>query len=152
MPVSGRHDAEVVERVLVPAQKGIALLVAREIEIRVQTGTRWHARSSRPETELVDDELTGCSGLTCPFFFLRIAAEPRETVGSPRDRRPREPPVKIWSSTRAGAKRISPSAAAFQIPIRERIDVGGLSTKRAQASCRSRFSSRIFNEYGRRAI
>ena len=32
----GRHDAEVAERVLAPAQERVALLVARELERRVE--------------------------------------------------------------------------------------------------------------------
>ena len=44
----GRHDAEVGERVLPPAEKRVALPVARELELRVQLERVGLARSSPP--------------------------------------------------------------------------------------------------------
>ena len=44
----GRHDAEVVERVLAPAQERVALAVARELELGVQLGGVALRSSDRP--------------------------------------------------------------------------------------------------------
>ena len=44
----GRHDAEVAERVLAPAEERVALLVAGELELGVQLKRVRPARNSRP--------------------------------------------------------------------------------------------------------
>src|SRR5476649_354367 len=89
---------------------------------------------------------TGCSGFTLlgspPSRAMpsRIAAR-STTAGTP---------VKSWSSTRAGANEISFCAALFTSHRASDSTSAGFTNR--PSSWRSRFSSRIFSEKGRRAI
>ena len=115
----GRHDAEVVEGVLAPPQKRVALLVAGELELRVQL-------KGVGLTEIIDlhrviddelDRLQRIDSVGSPpsrAMPSRIAAR-STTAGTP---------VKSCSSTRAGANEISFCAAALQVPRGQRLDVG----------------------------
>ena len=71
----GRHDAEVAERVLAPAQEGVALLVARELELGVQL-KRVGLAEVVDLHRVIDDELDRLQRVD----LVRIAAEPRDAV------------------------------------------------------------------------
>ena len=58
-----RNDAEVLERVLAPAQERVAFAVAREFEPGVEVGSVGF-RVVIDLNGVIDDEPTGCSGLT----------------------------------------------------------------------------------------
>ena len=88
---------------------------------------------------------TGCSGLT----LFGIAAEPHDAVAHRREIDDAGTPVKSCSSTRAGANEIS-FCAALLTSQRASASMSAAFTNRP-SSWRSRFSSRIFSEYGRRA-
>ena len=127
----GRDDLEVVERALAPAQEGVALAVALELELGVARERRRVANSSTC-TEWSITSSAGSSGLICAGspprsrIASRIAAR-STTAGTP---------VKSWSRTRAGRKEISRLGSS-------------VATQPATAStsssrpCRSTFSSRI---------
>ena len=59
-------------------------------------------------------------------------------------------PVKSWSSTRAGANEISFCAVLFTSHVASASTSAAFTNR--PSSWRSRFSSRIFIEYGRRAM
>ena len=79
-PGVGRHDAEVVERLLAPAQERVALLVARELQRRVQVGGV-ALRVVIDLDRVIDDELDRLQRVD----LLRVAAEPHDAVAHRRE-------------------------------------------------------------------
>ena len=132
MPVFGRHDLEVVERLLAPAQERVALAVALELELRVaedrarRSRTRPPARSGRSRARPGSSGLIRDGSPPRSAMAFRIAAR-STTAGTP---------VKSCRSTRAGRNEISSAGSAC-------------GSQRASASasasspCRAAFSSRI---------
>ena len=90
---------------------------------------------------------TGCSGLT----RFGIAAEPRDAVAHRREIDDRRHAGEILQQHARRRERDLLLRGALDVPPRQRLDVGRLHEARP-SSWRSRFSSRIFIEYGRRAI
>ena len=74
---AGRHDAEVVERVLAPAQERVALAVALELELDVLLEGAWAVPNWSTCTEWSMTRSTGHSGLiffgSPPSDFMRVA-------------------------------------------------------------------------------
>jgi hypothetical protein len=94
---AGRHDAEVVEGALAPAQELVALAVALEFELDVCLEAPWGCRSSSTCTEWSMTRSTGTSGLIfcgSPPRRHRVAHRGQvDHAGTP---------VKSCISTRAG--------------------------------------------------
>ena len=117
----GRHDAEVVERVLAPAEEGVALLVARELELRVQLegiGLGEVIDLHR----MVDDELDRLQRVDA----VGIAAEPGDAVAHGREIDHRRNAGEILEQHARRSKRDLPLGRALHVPFRQRLDVGGL--------------------------
>ena len=100
-PGAGRHDLEVGERALAPAQERVALAVALELQLDVAARRPSGSRTRRPAPSGRSRARPGSSGLICagspPSWAIasRIAAR-STTAGTP---------VKSCSSTRAGRER-----------------------------------------------
>ena len=75
----GRHDAEIAEGVLAPAQERVALLVARELELGVQL-KRVGLAEVVDLHGVIDHELDRLQRVDP----VRIAAEPRDAVAHRR--------------------------------------------------------------------
>ena len=114
-----RHDPEVVERLLAPAQEAVALPVALELDLAVEfqrIGAAEHVDLHR----VVDHQfgrdqrvdLRGVAAQACTTAS-RIAAR-STTHGTP---------VKSCSTTRAGMKAISVSGSSFASHVGDRFDV-----------------------------
>ena len=118
----GRHDAEILEGVLAPPQKRVALLVARELERRVELGRvgsaeviDLHGVIDHEFDRLQRIDLSGSPpSRTMPS---RIAAR-STTAGTP---------VKSCSSTRAGVKADLLLRARCDVPAGQRLDVVGVN-------------------------
>ena len=141
----GRHDPEVAEGVLSPAQERVALLVARELELGVQL------KRVRPAEvidlhRVIDDELHRLQRIDA----VRIAAEPRDAVAHRREIDDRRHAGEILQQHARRRERDFPLRRRFRSQ-RASASMSAFLTNRP-SSCRSRFSSRIFIEYGRRAI
>ena len=76
----GRHDAEVVERVLPPAQERVALLVPRELEGGIEVG-RVPLGVMIDLNRMVDDELDRLQRID----LARVPAEPDDAVAHRRE-------------------------------------------------------------------
>ena len=140
-----RHDAEVVERLLAPAEERVSLLVPRELERRVQVG----GVALGVVVDLngvVDDELDRLQRID----LARVAAEPHDAVahrGEIHDRGHagevlQQHPRRCEGDFLLHLRWSRPSRPAPGCP-RDR--------RSARSSRLSRFSSRIFSEYGSRA-
>ena len=107
-----RHDGEVVERVLPPAQERVALAVALELALGVARRTRRASPNTSTCTEWSMTSSAGTSGL------IRAGRRPSATIASRIAARSTTAgtPVKSCISTRAGVNAISllGSAAASQ--------------------------------------
>ncbi len=146
-PGAGRHDAEVAERRLGPAQELVALAVAVVLALDVEG-----ERARRPEPvdldRVIDDEIGGDERVDPAGSPPRSAIASRITARSTTA----GTPVKSWRSTRDGMNGISASAAT---PGRHDARVctsSAVTTPRP--ALRSRFSSRILTVTGaeRRSI
>jgi hypothetical protein len=72
---AGRHDAEIVERILTPAQKLVALAVALELDIDVllqRVGAGEHIHHDRVVDHQIDRHQR--------VHLRRVAAQPRQPV------------------------------------------------------------------------
>ena len=76
---AGRHDAKVVERLLSPFQERVALLVTRELELRVQIEGVRRAKVVHLH-RVVDDQL----GRLQRVDALRVSPEPDDAVAHGR--------------------------------------------------------------------
>ena len=120
-PGIGRYDAEVVERVLAPAQKRVSLLVAQELELRVQLeriGTAEVVDLHR----MVDDELDRLQRVD----FVRIAAEADDPVAHRRQIDDGGNAREVLEQHARGRERDLLVRRACEVPPRERLDIGGL--------------------------
>ena len=142
----GRHDAEVLERLLAPAQEDVALAVARELEVGVPE-KRGGAAELVDLHRVVDDELDGLERVDLaadrpPCFFMASRMAARSTTAGT--------PVKSCRSTRLGVKAISRIGSAFG--SHSRAPRCRPRAPMTPSSVRSRFSSRILSENGSRAM
>ena len=102
---AGRHDAEIVERALAPAQERIALAVALELDLDV-LGERVLAAEIVDHHRMVDDEIDRRERIDA----LRIAAEIAPIASRIAARSTTAgTPVRSCISTRAGRNAISRS-------------------------------------------
>src|SRR6185437_6395824 len=113
-----RHDAEILERALTPAQEDVALLVALELALGVD-----HERGLAAELvdlhRVVDDEVDGLQRVDA----LRIAAERLESVAHRGEIDDRGHAGEILQQHAAGAKGDLFLGAAARVPLGERGDV-----------------------------
>ena len=117
----GRHDAEVAERLLAPAQEDVALVVAGIFQVGV--GAEGQAAAEVVDLDrVVDDQLDRLERVDRPgsppmrFMASRMAAR-STTAGTP---------VKSCSSTRLGVKAISLARLGLGLPGGQGGDVFGL--------------------------
>ena len=105
-----RDDAEVVERLLAPAEEAVALLVALELELARSCASAVLAAELVDLHRVIDDELDGLERVDLASG-RRPAASSRRA--SRRGRRRAGTPVKSWRSTRLGVNAISWLGSAF---------------------------------------
>ena len=116
-----RHDREVVERALAPAQERVALLVALELQLGVALRTRSAVPNASTCTEWSMTSSAGTSGLIfsgsppSSAIASRIAA--RSTIAGT--------PVKSCITTRAGREGDLLDWLGVGVPAGQRLDVGG---------------------------
>ena len=143
-PGVGRHDREVVEAVLAPAQERVALLVALELEVGVDL--EGVVAAERVDLHgVVDDQLGGhervdLRGLAAVSAIASRIAARSTTAGTP---------VKSCITTRAGVKAISSEGSALASQLAS-ASMSSLLTE-TPSSLRRRFSSSTFSEKGSRA-
>src|SRR5207245_10378549 len=113
-----RYDAEVVERVLAPAQKRVSLLVAQELELRVQL-KRIGTAEVGDLHRMVDDELDRLQRV----YFVRIAAEADDPVAHRREIDDGGNPSEVLEQDARGRERDLLLRATREIPPREGFDV-----------------------------
>ncbi len=117
----GRHDAEIGERVLAPAEERVPLAVALELEVGVDLEGAAACRPRRPGPSGRSPARPAASGLILRgsppsrCIASRIAA--RSTIAGT--------PVKSWSSTRLGRNAISVCGLGLGVPRGQRLDVVG---------------------------
>ena len=117
----GRNDAEVVERVLSPPKKRVALLVARELQLGVQL-----ERVGLSEVVhlhgVIDHELDGLQRVDA----VRVAAQPRDAVAHRCQIDDRGNAREVLQQHARRGERDFLLRAALEVPPRERFDVGRL--------------------------
>ena len=146
MPVSGGTTRKLSNAVLAPAQERVALLVARELELGVQLDGVALGEVIDLH-RVIDDELDRLQRVD----RSRIAAEPDDAVAHRReidDRGHAGEVLQQHARRREGDLLLD--ACDVDVPAGERLDVVR-HRRTAPSSRRSRFSSRIFSEYGSRA-
>ena len=115
----GRHDAQPLEGLRPPLEEGVALAVARELELEVlpegvgASPRRRPAPSGRPPRSTGTSGSTFAAALPARAMAARIAA--RSTMSGT--------PVKSWASTRETTKGISSVRCGPGLPGAERPDV-----------------------------
>ena len=113
-----RHGLEVVERVLAPLQKAVALLVALELELAVDS-ERVFGAVLVDLHGVVDHELHRLERID----FLRVATERLHRVAHRREIHDRRNTREILQQNAAGRERDFLVRLGLGLPIRERHDV-----------------------------
>ena len=141
---AGRHDAEIVERLLSPLQEAVALLLRSIFALDVLAEARARCRRQSTMTEWSITRSTGTSGL------IFVASPPRFSMASRMAARSTTAgtPVKSCISTRAGRKAISCSFLPRFFAQAAVASISAFFTERP-SSLRNKFSSTIFIEKGR---
>ena len=137
-----RHDAEVVERLLSPAQKLVALLVALELEQPVQPQGVVGAVLVDLH-RVVDDELDGLKRVD----LLGVSAEPRHRVAHRGEVDHGGHAREVLEQHPARHERDLARRVRLRVPLGDGLDVA-LRVTSAPSSRRRRFSRRIFIENG----
>ena len=117
----GRHDLEVVERRLAPAQERVALLVARELELGVQLGGVQLAVVIDLD-RVVDDQLDRLQRVDLP----RIAAQPEDAVAHRGEVDDGRHAGEVLEEDAGGHERDLLRRLARDVPPGERPDVVGV--------------------------
>ena len=120
MPVLGRHDLEVAERLLAPAEEAVALAVALVLEFGVVVERAARVPKSSTCTEWSMTSSTGMQRVD----LRRVAAQRLHRVAHGGQVDDAGTPVKSCSSTRAGVKPISRVRLRLRLPLRQGLDVG----------------------------
>ena len=116
-----RDDAEVAEGVLAPAQKRVALLVARELELGVQLeGVR--LAEVVDLHRVIDDQFDRLQRVD----LVRVAAEPRDAVAHRRQVDDRRDAGEVLEQHACRRERDLLLRRALHVPARQRFDVGRL--------------------------
>ena len=116
-----RHDAEVLERVLSPAQKDVALLVALELELGVDQERGLRAVLVDLH-RVVDDEVDRLERVDA----LRIAAERRDRVAHRGEIDDGGHAGEVLQQHAAGAERDLLFGVSAHVPLGQRVDVVAL--------------------------
>ena len=125
----GRHDAEVLERVLAPAKERVALPVARELERGVEVGgVRLGVVIDL--NRMVDDELDRLQRVD----FSRIAAEPNDAVAHGREIDDRRHAGEVLQQDARGREGDLLLHFGGHVPARQRLDVLGIDEPRVLAA------------------
>ena len=120
-PRVGRHDAKILEGGLTPAEKGVPLLVAVELESRVDEKRRVAAVLVHLH-RVIDDEIHRLQRVD----QRRIAAQRRDGVAHCREVDDGGDAGEILEQHATRAERDLALDAGLRIPLRERLDVGAL--------------------------
>ena len=116
----GRHDAEVVQRLLSPAQKRVALLIALELEVGVDEERRLGSVFVHLH-RVVDDEIDRLERID----LRRIAAELGERVAHRGEIDDRRDAGEILEQHARGAEGDLLLDLSANVPVRQRADVVG---------------------------
>ena len=117
----GRHDAEIAERILSPAQERVPLLVARELELRVQL-KRIRLAEVVDLDRVIDHQLHRLQRVDA----TGVAAEPHDAVAHRREIDHRRHAGEVLQQHAGWSERDLPLSGALHVPPRERLDVGRL--------------------------
>ena len=125
----GRDDAEVVEGLLAPAQEGVALAVAAELERGVEVGGV-ALEVVIDLDRVIDDELDRLERVDLP----RVAAELHDTVAHGREIDHRGHAGEVLQQHARGREGNLLLGAGTDVPAGERLDVLGIDEPRVLAA------------------
>ena len=120
-PGVGRHDAEIREGALSPAKERVPLLVARELEFRVQLECVRLVEKVHLH-RMIDDELHRLQRVDA----IRIPAQPRDAVAHGREIDHRGHAGEILQENAGGREGHFLLCRALDVPPGERLNVGRL--------------------------